>query len=958
VTSTGTGDGFGPLLRRRRQAAGLTQEELAEAAGVSVRSVSDLERGTRRPYQRTIRRLADALDLATADRDELTRASQRPADDAAPGPGQPAARREPRQLPATTTEFTGRSAELKMLSGLLEPGERPPGTLLITAIDGTAGVGKTALAVHWAHQAAGRFPDGQLYINLRGYDPGQPVPAADALAGFLRALGVPGRDIPTETDERAALYRSLLAVRRMLVVLDNASDAEQVRSLLPASPGCVAVVTSRDTLAGLVARDGAARVNLDLLPEAEAVGLLRALIGERAYADPASARILAAQCARLPLALRVAAELAVARPNVSLAELAAELADQQRRLELLDAGGDQRTAVRSVFSWSYQNLAPAAARLFRLAGLHPGPDLDGYAAAALTGTTLQQANAALRQLVRAHLIQPAGPGRYTGHDLLRAYARELATSQDGADGGRAALTRLFDHYLHTAAEAMNTLFPAERHRRPVISRPATPTPPLADTGAAQAWLDTQRPNLVALAVHASGHGWPGHATRLSATLFRYLETGGYYPEANTIHACAYRGAREAKDVAAQATALINLAIVYSGRGRYREASRRYELALALCRETGDRPGQARALINRGVTRQRQGRYTEATKDFQLALAIYRETGDPAGQARAVHSLGAVDLMQGRCQQAAGHFRQAMAIYRATSDGPGEVMALSSLTAIERLQGHYQQAADLIRQALRLSRDTGDRFIEAETLTNLALMEDRQGRRRQATEHYRQALTLYRAIGDRAEEGHLLASLGSIEARAGRHRQAAALIRQSLALFRDMGHRPGEAMALEASGVLDQEQGRYEQAAAHHEQALAIYVEAGQRRSEVRSRLGLGAAYLATGRPGPARSQYGTALSVARQTGDVYEQARTHDGLGHASRMLGEPEQARHHWTEALTLYTRLGAPEAAKVSACLAGLGPEPPGQAGSQARSEQTASEQAESEQTESEQAGSEQAE
>jgi hypothetical protein len=315
---------------------------------------------------------------------------------------------KPRELPASVRSFIGRSNELQTLTELLDHAdENAAGAVVISAIGGTAGVGKTALAVHWAHQVADRFPDGQLYVNLRGYDPDQPMLAAEALARFLRALDGPGQDIPADEAERAARYRSLLAMRRMLVVLDNARDAEQIRPLLPGSPGCLVLVTSRDSLAGLVARDGAVRLDLDLLTPTDAVGLLRELIGLRVDADSGAAAALSEYCCRLPLALRVAAEIVVAQPSVLLAELAAELADQQQGLQRLDAGGDPRTAVRAVFSWSYRYLKPDAARAFRLVSLHPGPDLDLYAAAALTDTSLTRARSLLDQLARAHLIRPS-----------------------------------------------------------------------------------------------------------------------------------------------------------------------------------------------------------------------------------------------------------------------------------------------------------------------------------------------------------------------------------------------------------------------------------------------------------------------------------------------------------------------------------------------------------------------
>jgi DNA-binding SARP family transcriptional activator len=454
----------------------------------------------------------------------------------------------PRALPPAVPGFTGRSAELKALSRLLgRSGEHAPDTVLISAIGGTAGVGKTALAVHWAHQVAGRFPDGQLYVNLRGYDPDQMVPAADALAGLLRTLGVPGPDIPPDPAGRAARYRSLVAGRRMLVLLDNVRSVQQVRLLLPGTPGCVTLVTSRDSLAGLVARDGAVRLDLDLLPTAEAVSLLRALIGERARDDPAATQDLAVQCSRLPLALRIAAELAAARPAVPLAGLVRELDDQQRRLDLLDAVDDSHTGVRTVFSWSYAHLDEVTARMFRLLGLHPGLDLDRYAAAALTGATAGQAERILDALTRAHLTQLTGPGRYGMHDLLRAYARGLACADDTEDDQRAALTRLFDYYLHSVATAMDALYPGERHRRPRIPTPATRPPPVTDPASALAWLDAERATLVAVAVHTASHGWASHATRLAASLFRYLDSGGHYPVAVTIHGQARLAARHMGD---------------------------------------------------------------------------------------------------------------------------------------------------------------------------------------------------------------------------------------------------------------------------------------------------------------------------------------------------------------------------------------------------------------------------
>jgi DNA-binding SARP family transcriptional activator/tetratricopeptide (TPR) repeat protein len=728
----------------------------------------------------------------------------------------------PRELPGMAAHFTGREGELAVLAGMLDRGgEETPGTVVISAIGGTAGVGKTALAVRWAHQVADRFPDGQLYVNLRGYDPGQLVPAADALAGFLRALGVPGPDIPPEPDERAARYRSLLAGRRVLVVLDNAGSVEQVRLLLPGTPACVTVVTSRDSLPGLVARDGAVRLDLDLLPAADAVRLLRALIGQRADADPGAAEALAAQCCRLPLALRVAAELAAARPAISLAGLVSELADQQRRLDLLDAGGDPRSAVRAVFSWSCRHLDPAAARTFRLLGLHPGPDLDRYAAAALTGTTVSQAERVLDALTRAHLTQLAGPGRYSMHDLLRAFARDLAVSSDAEDEQQAALTRLFDHYLHTAAVAMDTLFPGERHRRPRIPPPATPPPPVTDSAVARAWLDAQRATLVAVAVHTASRGWPGHATRLAATLFRYLDGGGHYPEAITIHSQARLAARHMGERVAEAEALTSLAVLDLRHGRNPQAAAHLQQALALFRDAGDRSGEVRALGNLGILSFQLGRYEQATGQLQQALALFREIGDHAGEARALASLSMIDFQLGRYEQATGHIHRTLALFRAAGDRTGEAHALSSLGEVDL----------------------------------------RRGNCRQATEHLQRALALFRGAGDRTGEARALTALGDVGLRQDCYEQAADYQRQSLAVCSEIGYQSGEVSALNGLGEVFLATGRCSDARAQHAAALSVTIQSGEKYEQARAHNGLAHAYHTDGDPDQARRHWKEALTL-------------------------------------------------------------------------------------------------
>ncbi len=794
--------------------------------------------------------------------------------------------RLPAQLPADVDVFTGRTRELAELDRLLiapagqAAAERGPAAVVISAVSGTAGVGKTALALRWAHRVRGGFPDGQLYVNLRGYDPDQPLSAADVLAGFLRALGVAGAEIPPEVEERAALYRSLLDGRQMLIVLDNAATVEQVRPLLPGTPTALVVVTSRDSLVGLVARHGARRLDLDLLPPEDAAALLGALIGERVEAEPDAAATLAEQCARLPLALRVAAEIAATRPTISLAHLVGELGDEQRRLELLDAGGDPRTAVRAVFSWSYQHLPTGAARAFRLLGLHPGPDLDPYAAAALTHTGLDQARHLLDLLARAHLMQPASPDRHGMHDLLRAYATHLATLEDSEQDRRAALTRLFDHYLATARAATDTLVPAEQHRWPRIAPPGTPTPPVADPTAARAWLDTERVTLTTVCAHTAAQGWSEYTTAMASTLFRYLELGGHYPEAVAIHTHAYHAAHRNGDQAGEATALDNLGAVYRWQGSYQQALEHHQQALALFRDSADRGGEARALRNLGLAYWNQGSYQQAVEHHQQALVIARELGDRGGEAWTLTTLGFA----------------------------------------YRRQGRYPQALEHHLQALVIAREIGDQAAQAYTLTSLGLVHCRMGRYQQALEHHQQALIIARKLGDRGGEAYVLANLGIVHCRMGRYPQALEHHQQALVIGREIGDQATEAYALDDLGDVHQLQGSYQQALEYHQQAVTRCREIGERSGETKALNGTGETYQAIGHPDQARSQHTAALILASQIGDRYEQARAHHGLAHTHHATDEFDRARHHWCRALALYTDLDVPDANDVHACLAAL--------------------------------------
>ncbi len=777
--------------------------------------------------------------------------SAQPPGPAAPGgavlPAGGGRRPVPAQLPAEVGAFTGRDAELAELDRLLGTGPDPatadphqpagaagPAAMRICVVTGSAGVGKTALAIRWAHRARGRFPDGQLYVDLRGYDPEQPVAAGDALVGFLTALGVPAQDVLVDADDRAAQFRTEVADRQILVVLDNASSVEQVRPLLPGTRSAVVLATSRDSLPGLVAVHGAHRLEVGLLPPADAVLLLGRLVGPRVAAEPRAAATLAAQCARLPLALRVAAELAGSRPATPLAALTGELADEQRRLDLLDAGGDRRAAVRAVFSWSVRHLPAGAVRGFRLLGLHPGADFDRYAAAALAGGSLDEAHRTLDTLVRAHLVQPTAPpavppagqpavppGRFAMHDLLRAYAAQLASVEEAADQLRAARTRLFDYYVAAAAAAMDAWNPAEAGQRPGTEPPEVPVPAFATGPAALAWLDAERGGLGAVCGYAAAHGWSAHAVALAGTLFRYLEAGGHHSDALAVH------------------------------GHARVAAHR----------ANDRAGETGALIDLGTTYWRQGRYGPATDHLQQALNLARQTGDLAAQARALNSLGIVDWRQGRYAQAASRLQLALDLARHAGDRTGQARALTNLANVQSSQGRYGPAADSHQRALDLARQSGNQVGQARALSNLGYVYVRLDRLDEAARHHLAALELFRRVGDRDAEAYALTGLGDIYVRQGRLDEAAGHHLAALELFRQAGDRGSEAEPLNGLGQTALAAGDHDRARDLHAAALAVATDTGDRYQRALAHDGLARAYRALGVPGQAYDHWGLALAL-------------------------------------------------------------------------------------------------
>jgi tetratricopeptide (TPR) repeat protein len=859
-------------------------------------------------------------------------------------------------LPRDTAAFTGRDEELGRLVAAVSEAAAAGRVGAVHAIDGMPGVGKTAFAVHAAHLLADRFPDGQLFVRLHAHTPGQrPVEPGDALAALLAGVGVASHAVPADAEARAALWRDRLAGRRELLVLDDAAGHEQVEPLLPAAAGCVVLVTSRRRLTALV---DAAPLPLDILPPLRAAELFTRLAA-RSVTGPEAAAVaqLVRLCGYLPLAVALLAGRLRHHPTWSIDDLTGDLATAQDRLGELHA---EDVAVAAAFELSYRDLPADRRRLFRRLGLHPGTDIDAYAAAALDDLSLREARRNLDALYTDHLIDEPVRGRYRLHDLIRDYVTQLAGSEDTEADRREALTRLFDHYLATAATAMDTLYPAEQHRRPRIPRPATPTPPVADPPAAQAWLDTERTNLVAACTHTAAHGWAAHTIALAATLYRYLDSGGHSPEALTIHTHACRAARDTGDRGGEALALTFLGHVCLRQSRYKQAAEHLQQALLLWRQTGELAGEAGALTILGALYFAQGEVMLAVEHFEQAMRLCRQIGDHGGEARALNGLGAVYWRQGEpgraaehlhhalilCRQsgqrtdetpglvilglvycrwgklsrAVEHLQQALALCRQTGDRDNEVRALFALGLVNVRQGELAEAHQRLEQALELCQQTGERAVETGALITLGLVYCRQGRYERGVEHLHQGLALVRRIGDRAGEADALNGLGLVYQRQSHHAPATEHLQQALTLYRRIGDRVGEADALNGLGLVYQRQSHHALATEHLQQALTLYRRIGDRIGQADALNGLGETLRATGFLEDARTRHTDALTLAVETGNPDQQARAHDGIAATYQAIQDLDQARQHWQHALALYTELGVPDAETVRNQLAAV--------------------------------------
>ncbi|MDT5035460.1 MAG: hypothetical protein QOE03_645, partial [Micromonosporaceae bacterium] len=801
----------------------------------------------------------------------------------------------PAQLPADVSVFTGRISDLTRLDALLAAGESA-GAVVVAAIVGTAGLGKSALAVHWAHRVRERFPDGQLHVNLRGYAPTAPVRPLDALARFLRALGVAPDAIPTELDAAVTLYRSILTGKRVLVVLDNASTADQIRPLLPANPASVALVTSRDQLSELVDGDGAHRLTLDRLTADEAVELLARILGaERLGADDHGAE-LARLCAYLPLALRIAAANLADQPSLAVADYVAKLRGGDR-LTALQIEGDPRAAVRATIDLSYAARPEPVRRLLRLLALAPGPDVTPESAAAVADLDTSTAEQLLGRLAGAHLLERPAPGRFAFHDLLRLYATERAEAEETEGERAAASRRLHDHYLHTVDAAAALLYP-EKLRLPLPPRPpGVRVTGFADHAVASSWMEAERANLVAVVRHAPpadawlladalrGYFWlrvntvdwlvvanaalaAGEADAAPhARAAAHLSLGdahwhtGRHREAIEHYTASLALSQKSGSLAAQSATLNNLAGVNWQIGEVKLAAAQLQRCLIIDRQLGRHGGLAAVQSNLAVCYLQLGRLTDVLDLLAQALVSDRELNSLVGEASTHNNFGEVYCHLGRFTEAMTHLDRALEIVRAVDDRFTESVVGVNVAAVHRFLGRHRDGMDSGRAALASAQETGDPRLVADALNIVAAIGSDCGRHDEAIERYREVVRTARLHGLQFQRIAAFIGLAQTHARLGDTGRARECLDEVLDVAGVVGYRLCEGVGLTMLGQLDLAAGAVMDAAERVERAVAIHRETGHRPGEARALLVLGEALAGGGRERDAQAAWQRALAL-------------------------------------------------------------------------------------------------
>jgi tetratricopeptide (TPR) repeat protein/transcriptional regulator with XRE-family HTH domain len=909
------------LLRKLRTDAGLTQEELASAASVSTRSVSDLERGINLTARKdTARLLADALNLTGAARTEfeavargLTPASDHLLGSAASGAGGGVAAAT-RTLPRDIVSFTGREPELR---DLVAATAVSGGVVGIHAIGGMAGVGKTAFAVHAAHQLAPRFPGGQIFLPLHGHTPGQrPVEPADALASLLLTAGVSVQQIPAGLEARMALWRDRLAGKQLLLVLDDAASSDQIRPLLPGTGENLVLVTSRRHLTAL---EDARSVSLDTLSPDEASALLIRL-ADRPGLGPENAAVseITGLCGYLPLAIGMLARQLHHHPAWTAGDLAADLAAGRDRLELMTT---ENVSVAAAFNLSYEDLTEPQQRLFRRLGLHPGTDIDGYAAAALDNIELPTARRRLEALYDHYLLTEPARGRYRLHDLIREHAHILADRVDHDSDREQATDRLMNYFQHTGEMADKYL---TRYTRPgpVVRVPEPPVvPDLPDAMRALSWARGERASLLACLDHATRAGLPVRVLGLTAAMASVFRHDGPWTDASIRHSAAVQAARHLSDRLGEANALIDLGVARRLTGDYPAAAEALQAALSIYRDLGDRLGQANALSTLGDVWRQSADYVAAAEALQAALSIHRDLGDRLGEATTLNALGDVRRLTADFAGAAEVLETALSIYRDLGDRLGQIVALNYLAGVRMQTGEYPGAADAANAALGICRDIDYRLGQGHALNNLGSVWRQTGDYADAAEALGAALSIYRDLGELIGQGNVLNNLGAVAWLSGDYPGAIAALRTALNNFRQVGNLTGQANAHLGLGIVWRLTGDYPAATDAMETALGIYRDTGSRDSEAEVLNEMGTLHSVRGDLDRAEACYRQALSLAREVESSKDQACALAGLGRGALAAGDSAGAEASLRQAWEIFRRIGAAaETADVAADLDAL--------------------------------------
>jgi tetratricopeptide (TPR) repeat protein/transcriptional regulator with XRE-family HTH domain len=940
---------FGELLKQYRQRAGLSQRDLAERSGISDKQVYNLERGkAKAPRMSTVRLLAKALVLTDEERTEFIEAAARAR--TADGGANSENTAAPRTLPRDSAAFAGRVRILNDLIEAVTAEIAADGVLPIHAVDGMAGIGKTAVMVHAAHQLADRFPDGQIFVPLHAHTPGVPLTDPRVVLGdLLTDEKISPGQIPDSLEARAKQWRSRTAGRRMLMLLDDAASSEQIRPLLPSAPQTLVLVTSRRRLRGL---DGLVPVSLEVLSDDEAADLF-VRVAARPGLSSADSEVctLTQLCAYLPLAIRMVAGRLSGHDKWSPGDLIPELTASSGRLPALY---DEDQTVAAAFDLSYRDLTETQRELFRLLGTHPGTDTDACAAAALLGGDLTTANRLLRDLEDHHLIDDLVRGRYRMHDLLREHARSLAGSdQTGADD---AMARLLDFYVATAQAAARYLARMTPAYVPAVVHPPRAQPPLDNRDQAVAWTRDELDNLIAAVQWAAGRARP-QAVALPAAMHAYLERYGPWTTALSLHSVAAETARRLGDRLGLATALANRGSVLCRMSNYRDAERplrqaldlyreldsplgqasvltelgrlryytsgrpaaavAFDEALELCRLLGDKLGQATIQTERGRLRRFAADFDGAEKMFGEALDLYLHLGNRAGQASVLNDMGRLNYMTAEFGQMTTFLTGARDLYIQLEDLMGEANALDGLGLVHAATGNFADA--LVAHAR--ARDLYSRLEYpvglANALDNLGRVRARLGDNPGAVAAHEQAFALYRELGQDLGQANALISLGKTRCEIGDLVRAMADLEEGLRLSLDTGYPQGESNAHDGLGRVRHADRDYEGAIGHYDRALLLFRQYKDKQGEAETMNRVADTLIATGRVTEALSQLELALSLARECGSPADEAEALERIGEIALNQDKTAEGITRLREALAIYERIGLPGADRVQARL-----------------------------------------